>query len=746
MGLFGSKKTYVASTVYNMAGPEVDRISYLKSVVGAGIIGSTGFSMSEIITRCYINGPGMNCRKFHRWAKIPGNYDAIGVPKVDIYSPSYDIPTIQANIPVAAGQTATVQIVKYGTADYSYWAEQYVMQNFQTRFAEAWKSDYNPVTNTITITWPDTTTNSFNPTIDFNANYYYVAYGLKTATNYLGGFMWIYQVGSGNAAMDAMPVANPLIGEFMPFIPIRIKNQFLSSTYKPQAYEIAKKAYKKATGKKFDKLIELIADNDDIDDIDHCYMVYGVALNALDNSARKYLFEFFDFMRTAQHANDTDYTNWESSWSSYGSQATTYEQTRYQYEQEVQGGTESWGSTNDPAYTAPPPPAPGEPINEIKIRSPGPLDTKLNMVIKWNSITKETFAGIKAGHKVGDVWWDPGIFGVNRDATMGLLAALLLSTEQGQTVKINWQKSATLCETLVIKGMWHKNLIYDGKSVDIPAAIALSDSEESGFIVPIHYETLRGMSLIDSTQMMTAGTYLIFNSYEVVKQKWYQTGIFKIFIFVVMIVITVATMGATAPGLLGAAGAVGAALGFSGLMAVIVGAVANAIAAMILAQILQFVAVTAFGPKIGAIIATVAAVIATSFGSSLMSGASMTQAWGNLMSAANILGMTNSVLGGAAQYVQASVAEINQKTQELIDQYDDAMRTIKRRYIEEFGANNKFAFDPNQLTNNNPGGIIEMPQTFLDRTLLTGSEVAQMSMDMISDFATLTVQPYTMGS
>ena len=75
MGLFSSKKkTYVSSSVWNMAGDIKDRTNYLKStVVGSVLLGSG--SLGEDIPRAYLNGPGMVLKKYAKWAKGPSGYD-----------------------------------------------------------------------------------------------------------------------------------------------------------------------------------------------------------------------------------------------------------------------------------------------------------------------------------------------------------------------------------------------------------------------------------------------------------------------------------------------------------------------------------------------------------------------------------------------------------------------------------------------------------------------------------------------
>jgi hypothetical protein len=256
------------------------------------------------------------------------------------------------------------------------------------------------------------------------------------------------------------------------------------------------------------------------------------------------------------------------------------------------------------------------------------------------------------------------------------------------------------------------------------------------------------MPLVWSTQVMCSATWVVFNCYEVVKQKWYQTAIFKIIVFVVMIAITVATGGAGAIGLLGTAGSVGASLGFTGLMAVIVGAVANALAAMILMAIISKLSVAVFGAKLGALIATIASVMAMTVGAGMMSGQSLAASWGNLMSAQNLIGLTSSVGKGVAGYIQAGAMEWMQKTEDLMNEYEKASAAIQKQYIEEFGIG-KFAFDPLGLTdvvNVGKDSVGETPQMFLDRTLMTGSDIAGLSLDMISGFANMTLAPATTGS
>jgi hypothetical protein len=570
-------------------------------------------------------------------------------------------------------------------------------------------------------------------------NYFYVTYVLYSGSSLAGSRIWIYKMGSGNSIMES-PVHLESASSFFPFIPLRIDGNFLSNSYEPEAYVLSKKAYKRATnGAKYDDLISKVADNEDIDDIDHAYVMFGVNLNTQDKSSKRYLFKLFDFLRTYNPGAPALYDSWRDA---IMSDYTTYR--NIVIDQRVSNWSkETPEESEDMLYGSPGsvPVLPGKPVTSLRVSATDEIiDDPLDIRLEWYSITKTTGVGLKnPTAKVGDLWFTVGADLVNASETIWRPTnQVSYANFSDSYIELTWQKTNNYWETLLIKGLIHENFIYGDNPIRISAKEALTDEDESGFIVPLHYETVRSMSLVDSTQMFTQATWIVFNSYEVVKQKWYQTGIFKIVVFVAMIVITVATAGAAAPGLLGAAGAVGATLGFVGITATIVGAIANAIAAMILMQLISTISTAVFGAKIGAIIAVVASIAAMSFGTSMMSGMSMAQAWGNLMSVVNILQLTSAVGNGISGYIQASVAGVQGQTTDMMAEYEKASKKIQSMWIEEFGQGD-FHFDPTQLTNNNPGGISELPESFLSRTLMTGSDIAEMTNGMLSDFASLTL-------
>lgn len=735
MGLFSSKEVYVDSVVYNMAGDPLDRPDFLKSTVFSNVLNNSRFSMSETIVSSYLNGPGIKVRSFYRWAKRAGNYNTIGVPTVQIYSPGYPYGTINSQIPYTAPETTRIQAVNFGPTDYSYWAEQYVMLHYQDMVGTAWTADYDEIANLITITWdPEllsppggSPTLSFTPTgLVEGERYYYVTYGLYTTATgsltYIGARMWIYRYGSGNATMDAIPVSNPIAGDFVPFIPLRKRNQFIGTDFMPEVYAQTKKAYKKATGQKLSKLIETLADNEDIDDIDNIYMVPGVALNTTDKRSRRYLFKFFDFMRTQQVVDYEDYTDFSTNTLAFQEvSGRFYTARQIDYTGEP-------GGSSDPIVLDDPGPAPTEPINEVNIKTTGSYDAKLDMSIIWNAIVKTTSPGLgKVGAKVGDVWWSaPEISDPETGALVSLLNAIETIEMKKTVVRIYYQVSDSSYEVLEITGLRHRNNVYKGHTVKISAPEALNDSDESGFVIPLHYETLRSMSLVDSTQMSLASTYLIFNCYKVVKRKWYQTGIFKILMVVAIVAISFVTGGGPLITLLSSGGLLGV-VGGAGIFGKIMSKITNMLTGMILGKLLNVFGSAIFGEQLfGKILSIASMAAATIVGFGMGGGAAM---WGGMSAANNMMGINQA--GGMDKYAQKSAA--------LMKEYNAASKAIQEQYAAQFG-DGKLLFDPMTLTT-----VYEAASTFLDRSLMTGTDVAQMSMDMIENFAQYTLNPDTSG-
>ncbi|QHJ80081.1 MAG: hypothetical protein [Caudoviricetes sp.] len=538
----------------------------------------------------------------------------------------------------------------------------------------------------------------------------------------------IYKQGDGNAVLDALFDTDATDERFYPFIPIRNNKAWVETD--PDIWPLCNRAFKKATGGKLSKVVTELKKNDKIGDIQYIYGTFGCSLNTPEDTAKEYIYRFFN-KAAAAFPPDPLYPTLDAVIA--GFEAGNAAADAY---------VEWWNLHGEEGedVTEPPPPLPVFPtIPSRTFRVSSDKGYKYDMSISWNYVFEtshsgEAWTGAKQGQLrsryAGNVTLTRKNIRTDPDTNKLVVSTTNVSMQE---LEMLWQTSATTYTKLRVLGLSHKNRVYKNKSVDTDVAEAMGDAEESGFIIPLNTSIYRSMSLTRSTQMSTACTYLILNSYKKVKEKWYQTGAFKIAVIVVAVVISIYTMGAGGAGILGAYGSVGAALGFAGLAAVIVGAVANAVAAMVLISIIQKVSVGLFGDKIGFIVAAVASIVAMNVGGALATGSTMSTMMGNMMSAQNIMQLTSAVGNGISQYINASTVDTIKEAERVMQQYNRDSNEIQAKYEEMFGTAGQGVIDPMSFVS------IESLDTFLSRTLLTGSDIAGMSMDMIGGLTDMTL-------
>lgn len=600
-----------------------------------------------------------------------------------------------------------------------------IVDNRVMTHAKNGRVNQNVTTNTTTeVVGGVTITTITEVTADQLNNYYTSQTTTNNTTMTAAGQpkMLIYRRNSGNLVLDSLFDTMASDNRFYPFIPIRNNDHWLENE---SVYPYTKKALKKATGGKLDVVVAELKKNDDIGDIQYIYGVFGCSLNAPENTAKEYIYRFFQ-MASEAFPPDPLYPTLDAVIAGYADanqKAIVYH--------------DWWKNVN--RDTANPPPAPQYPVIPTRnFRVNSNKGYKYDMSTSWNFIFETThsgqaWAGAKQGQLrtryAGSVILYKTAF---RTDQAGNLSTVSNDTKM-QEYEILWQDGPSTYRRLRVLGLKHKNRVYKNKSVVTDVDEAMSDAEESGFIIPLHTNIYRSMSLTHSTQLACACSYLVMNSYQKVKQKWYTTSAFKVVVIVVAIVVSIFTMGAGGVGILGAYGSVGAALGFVGLAAVIVGAVANAIAAMILISIITKVSTSLFGDKLGFIVAAIASMVAMNVGTAMSTGASMSTMVANMASASNIMQLMSSVGNGISGYINASTADTMRKAEETIQQYNTDMQAVNQKYEEMFGTDGTGVIDPMQFVS------MESLDSFLSRTQMVGSDVADMSMEMINNFADLTL-------
>lgn len=736
MGLFSSrKKTYVSTVTYNLAGPIEDRPDYLKSVILGSLLTQKRFNASKVIQTAYTGGVGLRLRGYHRWAR--DNYKQVGIPTDRFYGKRNLNADVVAAILLSDYEiTAYIDWIDSGPPVIEMWGRAWMRENMPLKEqTDTWTVDYIEATEESLINFTDGTAPVRFKPLGYrpNGEYIYVSYSRPLMTNrWTTPQLFIYQRGTGSSAMDALFEVAGSTGEYLPFIPFRHETRFISSSYKPLVYKEASKAYKKAVGQKFDDLIEKIADNPDLKEIDFAYVFFGVSYNTVDMASRRYMFRYFKHLQQNQLYGPNAFNAWSSE-QGYISQEISSWKDWYAAQLTNAAGSAAVGlAPNRPALT-------GAPGNYVIIEDKGPGKTNLKLEISWNSMELSGGLGLgKPGAKKGDVWFT---FAGGQEIVASAYTNDEVDNLKIDTIEAFHQVTAGTWEKLVIRGMVHVNHIYNGKTVEITAAQALLDEDESGFIIPIHYDIFREMTLVDATQMGTQCVNIVFNSYQIVKKKWYQRGWFKVLLILVVVVITVLfpPAGGVTGGILGSAAGVGAALGFTGLAALVAGVVANMVAAMILTKLITYVSIQLLGEKIGLIVAAVASMIALQVGSAMQAGGSLASSMTSLMEPMNLLNLTNAVGNAYAGVIQADTAEIMGKTKDVLDDFRKQSLELQGQYAEQFGYGTA-EFNPMSLTQAGETFFTEPSEAFLARTLLTGTEIAQMSNDMITNFVELSLR------
>jgi hypothetical protein len=79
------------------------------------------------------------------------------------------------------------------------------------------------------------------------------------------------------------------------------------------------------------------------------------------------------------------------------------------------------------------------------------------------------------------------------------------------------------------------------------------------------------------------------------------------------------------------------------------------------------------------------------------------------------------------------------RTQELVEEAERQRAVIADQFAAEFGYG-RTMLNPMAFTDTMYGNFVESGQDFLTRTLLTGSDIAEMSMDMVTEFASYSLR------
>jgi len=761
--------------VYNLAGDEDLRPNFLSTtIVGSAVINENASTGSAIISAMF-KGNGMKQKQFFLWAK---NRYALGMPTGTLTGDSgVDTVTVGSGIAgiLSLGPNETLRVTRamIEDADPHFFAEEWIRQNYPAHLNNAWTVEFNSFSNTLDIagTWGNATIPASSDLIwgmdrSGDRKLLLALYSILTEDPTTGEVtesipeFFTYRMNTGNVVFDTMSSTSTVIAEFFPAIPLRLNNIPIDDGSLSAVYETVKPAYRRLTGKPVSDLLATIEDNEAIEDVDFAFLVQAVSLNVKEEDCKAYLYSFFKYLEGIQQTNKQDFTNYEAALEQYKLDARTWERWSLARERDPFNPAyqEQAPVMPDPAFTPPT-------MNELKVI--GDLLPEYDFRLRWAFINETQHIGNAARHDgnkerehlgQGKYW-----FHVVDDYTV---KTRTLNTQGGEAenagqyeyldvpysrVYLLHQHKQLQYRKLELIGLEHRNYVYNSKSVVITGREALEDEDESGFLIPLHYPTLKAMSLVKATQMTTANTFIVFNSYQEVKVKWYQKSIFKILVVLASVAIAVifppsAGLGSVT-GIFGTNAAVGALVagaGASVATAAIVGAVVNGIAGMLIAGMIQKYSAKIFGDKLGAIIGTLISFVAFNYGAEFFQTGSFDIDWTAMMRADNLMALTDSVQNAASNWMAADTAEIYEEIEGLDANYKDEMDKIAALTEEIIGLTGE-PFDPMLLTDVRME-YGEPSDVFLDRTLLTGSDIAELTHSLIDNFADLSLElPKKMG-
>lgn len=535
--------------------------------------------------------------------------------------------------------------------------------------------------------------------------------------------LFVYRIGDGIPELDALEDTVVPMDGYFPMIPVRTNNKMIDEEpHLTNIFPQAKKAWKRASGgKKIEKLIEQVGDNPDLKDIDYAFMVWGVPLNTITREGKLYIYKFFQKMMEEQTVS-------LASWNAYLAQAQAYA--------DYLDALSNYFETGSKEQVAPP-------VAPIAVRSYQPAATTVrtngqhpetahyDFRIKWNAITEEIHEGVHTpGARVNAVKLEAGS---PVEVTTGVFSkfvdGIVRNTVKHNRMVLYWQETETQYRRMEVIGAQHINKVYGGKSVNINSTDALNDGDDSGFLVPMHYSILKSMPMVWANQLATEGLIIIFNCYVVVKKKWYQTFLGAVLIAFVTMGIGAAFSGAglaASGGILGTNAAVGAMFGMTGMAGAIAGAAINAIVATVVMAVIQEVA-GALGP-LGAIFAAIAGIALGGMMSGQFAGGFNFDIF---LRADNLLRLTNATINAYSLHVQAKTEDIFAQIRDLGEQYKKQKREIDQLMYELTGFSS--GFDPMILTEVLQGSQ-ESRDAFNQRTLMTGSDIAELTHGLIDSF------------
>lgn len=474
---------------------------------------------------------------------------------------------------------------------------------------------------------------------------------------------WAYEVGSGlYPTIDNVDISEGAIGEFFPTVYFRHRKTSLMVDKSTPAYKTSKKLMNKL-GMSFEDMGTQINENPDIADVVTAMLVMAVPAESTDPACARYLFDFFE---RAFNLAEVKYNNAaEEALDTIAERPSNY----------------SVGNIRI-----------ADGVSAVSIGIP-----KIRRRVRQGKACKK-------GEHTTVITTEMNPYTVNKGGSP-------FSIFRPVTVhNYKYQISANTYVEVSVFGM--------GITWEIAGGYVKQGDGTSGYLlIPIDKTISENYSIAKRERLYAFSLNMVFHSVVITKIKWYQTGIFQIFMIIVAVVITVVSLGGAAP-LLAAAIATGSVL-----------AVAIAVATIVLDLLIQYAIgqliklfVKAIGLKNAFVVAVILAVVSKgktlTFGS--FQGAPFAMSFLSLSS--NIIIGMNETIIDMTKDLQKEAIVLDAEQKKLTKELEVAQALLE----------NDLRISPMIFFG-------ESPQDFYNRTVHSGN-TAQQCIDSIKHYAKTALQ------
>lgn len=751
MSFWGGDETiYVSSVIYPL-GEELDKIPDMvkAAVIGAGMKRT---SRSYAIRKSIIDGQGIKLRqgfsygRSHYYAGMPqGRKQIIGDPSnatlemlvndwLRFAYPGTPYELLSSTLEMTSNYDTIVRQQIESKYNYDFFNERVHTSVFgipveSTLSYTALPDDQvlheDQIGWELTFTKPDTTTVSFEEWYDESlfAGMGAVENRVLIEVAFSGGEpqSLSYSYGGGYTPLDFY-IKNTNTTNLLTFpaIILKRKNQYLNTnryyTKLPQATDWWKnqtaykssKVYGRRLGVKIDDLLKIVKDNPDEGKIDYCFVQPGTFISSPNLCAAEYHFNYFNRLRLAYPDGKPAFDAWEAK---TGADMTKSEAKRC-------------------------------PSQSVHIYDADNERGTVNMTIAWRYMTYEVKTGtltkpyeVECGpqeRKTIFFHWKGASKNVKYDFGRLYLRKRLTDTTYAE---------------LMVRGLWHENYVYKGKTVKSGVWDAFNDPDGdygSGFLIPLDFEIYSSLSAREQLQLSQEALFIVFNCYKVVKEKWYQTGVFKVVLIIIAIIVIIISWGTLTPYITALYGSI-----YGGLVAIGIGVtIAAALAAILTTIIIVAVMVAVnliakeagewaaehWGPVWGAIVQIVVT-IALSWGIGQIGTALGIATTPMTLTQQIIMGLTY-VMSGLSTYTQFQMEQLMEEAKQYQNLLDDPNSPIKQ--LEKLWEEN---FPEMSLPAQMWFAPMEKMDDWLLRTLSTGDALVQRLIAPVEYMSDITLTP-----